>query len=361
MDRRPPHARHHRLGVWGALGVFGGVSALAIATSGAAFAQDVDQDAPETSEGVLSFVVENDSLSSGADRNYTSGVKLAYVSPSDRMPKWIRDRDGFTRPISGSDPDYWGIAVGQSIFTPSDIQTVPPPADQHPYAGWLYLQVMMAAEEDTPPGVAPGHLDLYELEFGMVGPAALGRQAQRGIHSALGAPDPQGWDYQLEDEFAFDVSFERRWRALRLYTDYVPGGLEMDVTPNAGVTLGTLRTEAKLGAALRIGYGLDGDYGPPRVRPGLSGVGHFAERPFAWSFFIAADGRAVARNLFLDGNTYRDSRSVEKENFVVDVQAGVTVQIRDVRLAYTYVVRTDEFTTQNEEQDFGALALSVRF
>ncbi|MDX2235996.1 MAG: lipid A deacylase LpxR family protein [Hyphomonadaceae bacterium] len=339
----------------------GVAGAAAIGTAAAQDEPHLQGPPPTQDRGVLSFVVENDSLSSGNDRNYTSGVKLAYVAPADVMPDWIRDRDGITRPISGSDPDFWGVAIGQSIFTPEDIQSVPPPTDQHPYAGWLYLQIMMAAEEDTAPGVAPGHLDLYELELGIVGPGAQGRQAQRGIHAALGAPDPQGWDFQLEDEFAFALAFERRWRALRLYTDYVPGGLELDLTPNAGITLGTLRTEAKAGVALRVGYGLDGDYGPTRVRPGLTGVGHFAARPFAWSVFAAVDGRAVGRNLFLDGNTYRDSASVEKRNFVLDAQLGFTVQVQDVRLAYTYVTRTEEFETQSALQDFGALSLSFRF
>jgi hypothetical protein len=31
-----------------------------------------------------------------------------------------------------------------------------------------------------------------------------------------------------------------------------------------------------------------------------------------------------------------------------------------VRLAYTYVWRTEEFETQDARQDFGALALSIR-
>jgi len=66
MDRRSADARHHRL-KWCA-----GAALLALAP-GAAFAQDQDE---ERAKGVFSIVVENDSLSSGADRNYTSGIKL---------------------------------------------------------------------------------------------------------------------------------------------------------------------------------------------------------------------------------------------------------------------------------------------
>ena len=55
------------------------------------------------------------------------------------------------------------------------------------------------------------------------------------------------------------------------------------------------------------------------------------------------------------------SASVDRKPFVADAQLGVAVQTGDVRLAYTYVTRTEEFEGQGELQDFGALALSWRF
>lgn len=350
MDRRQADARHHRLTRW-----LTGTAILAAAAPGLAFAED----RPADRKGVLSLAVENDSLSSGADRNYTSGVKLAYVSPTSGVPEWLRGVGGFTRPISRSAPDFWGIAVGQSVFTPEDIGANPAPPDQHPYAGWLYMQIMVGAEEDRSDGRTPRYLDTYELEFGIVGPSALGEEAQRGIHRWLGAPDPQGWDSQLNDEFAFAVSFDRRWRALRLFGDYF-GGLEADLTPSAGATLGTLRTEARVGLAARVGQRIDSDYGPPRVRPSLAGVEHFRGGPLSWSLFAGVQGRAVARNLFLDGNTFEDSASVERTPLVADFQTGFSISVGDLRLAYTYVWRTEEFESQPTRQDFGALALSWR-
>jgi lipid A 3-O-deacylase len=351
MDRRSADAGHYRLKtVW-----LAGAAALA-ALPGAAFAED----RPAEQKGVLSLVVENDSLSSGADRNYTSGIALTYVSPSEGVPDWLQGTGGFTRALSGSNPDFWGVAFGQSIFTPEDIEANPAPPDQHPYAGWLYLQLMVAAEQDAPAGRSPDYLDTYEFDIGLVGPSALGEEAQRGIHQALGAPDPQGWDSQLHDELAFAVAFDRRWRALRAFTDYVPGGLEADLTPSAGVTLGTLRTEARLGLTARVGYRIDSDYGPARVRPSLSSVEHFAGGPLAWNVFVGVQARAVAHNLFLDGNTFEDSPSVARKPYVGDLQAGFAISAGDWRVTYTYVTRTEEFTTQPTRQDFGAVAISWR-
>lgn len=309
-------------------------------------------------KGTLTLVGENDSLSSGADRNYTSGIKIAYVSPVGVMPKWARGFEDVTRAVTNTRPSFWGVAVGQSLFTPEDISVKPAPKDQHPYAGWLYAQVLVAAEENV---IArePRYVDLYELEFGMVGPSALGLQSQRGIHQLLGAPQPKGWDSQLRDEFTFAGTVERRWRAERVINTL---GLEVDASPGVGVTLGTLRTEAKAGASFRIGQNLARDFGPPRVRPGLGGVGYLAPGDgLSWYVFAGAELRAVARDIFLDGNTYRDSARVDKKPVVADFQAGAAVQAGDWRLAYTYVTRTEEFKTQGRQQDFGALALSVRF
>lgn len=356
MDRRSTDAGHHRLKP--ALGLWASAALLA-ALPGVASAQEATGERAAAAKGVFSLVVENDSLSSGADRNYTSGIKLAYVSPAEGVPNWLRPAGEFTRALSGASPSFWGMALGQSIFTPEDISANPAPPDEHPYAGWLYMQIMLGVQEARTDGRAPRYMDTYEVEFGMVGEAAQGEQSQRGIHEWLGAPDPKGWDSQLRDEFAFAFSLDRRYRALRAFID-VPGGLEFDLTPNAGVTLGTLRTEARVGATARLGWRIDNDFGPPRVRPSLSGVEHFSGGPLSWSVFAGVQGRAVARNLFLDGNTFRDSASVERNPWVADFQTGFSVSAGDWRLAYTYVWRTEEFETQRARQDFGALAISVR-
>lgn len=82
---------------------------------------------------------------------------------------------------------------------------------------------------------------------------------------------------------------------------------------------------------------------------------------FAWYLFAGAQGRAVARDIFLDGNTFSSSHSVDKKTFVADFQAGAAVIYRGVRLAATQVYRTREFDGQPQADRFGAISLSVRF
>ncbi len=135
-----------------------------------------------------------------------------------------------------------------------------------------------------------------------------------------------------------------------------------DITPYAGADLGNVLTQAAGGVTLRIGFDLPADYGPPRVRPSLTGSDYFApQRDFGWYLFAGTEGRAVARNIFLDGNSFQDSRSVDKRPLVADVQFGVAMTIGQVRFAYTHVLLTKEFYHQKSSDAFGSFSASVRF
>src|SRR5262249_28196773 len=145
------------------------------------------------------------------------------------------------------------------------------------------------------------------------------------IHRLLGASGANGWDSQLHNELAFAASFDRRW-SWGAHDMPIISALSYDITPTAGVTLGTLRDEIRAGLIARIGNGhLNRHYGPPRWPPSIASVEQFYNRSFAWNLFAGVEGRAVARDLFLDGNTFRDSAHVEREPYVADFQAGLSV------------------------------------
>ena len=78
----------------------------------------------------------------------------------------------------------------------------------------------------------------------------------------------------------------------------------------------------------------------------------------SWYFFAGIEGRAVVRNIFLDGNTFVDSHSVDKKPFVADFQYGLVYQLGDFRFSVSNMVRTKEFTTQKDETKFGAINIS---
>jgi lipid A 3-O-deacylase len=77
---------------------------------------------------------------------------------------------------------------------------------------------------------------------------------------------------------------------------------------------------------------------------------------FGWDFFFGTQGRAVARNIFLDGNTFQNSRSVVKEPVVADLIIGAELFSKGgFRFGFSLVARTPEFRKQMGIDNFGSL------
>src|SRR5882724_3597663 len=92
---------------------------------------------------ILSLTWENDATF-GTDRHYTQGARISYYSSDDALPKWLRRlSDGL--PAIGLDVQArkFGLAVGQEIYTPEDLQTASAITTDRPYAGWLYTRLSL--------------------------------------------------------------------------------------------------------------------------------------------------------------------------------------------------------------------------
>jgi len=160
---------------------------------------------------------------------------------------------------------------------------------------------------------------------------------------------------------------ERKWH---LYAGSVADILGVDLVPHLGLSLGNVQTYANAGATARLGFNLPSDFGVQLIRPGGAGSTPIDDRDprvslrksFSLFVFGAADGRAVARDIFLDGNTFRDSPSVNKEDFVADLSYGAGVIAGRWQVTFTQAMRTREFKKQIERANhFGSVTVSVVF
>ncbi|NKE47061.1 lipid A deacylase LpxR family protein [Roseomonas frigidaquae] len=302
--------------------------------------------------GGWTFNYENDTLG-GTDQNYSSGLQIAWRSPSADLPSPLRWLNEQATRLLGPGQVRWGAGLVQAIYTPQDTQLRTPDPRDRPYAGHLYGALVL--QRDT--GSA---LSTLEFQAGVVGPAALGEFVQNSVHEAIRVDTTKGWDSQLKDELALNLVFERTLRTAPLEL----GGLQADMLPSFTVALGNVSTYAGAGLSFRLGQGLEADYGAPRIRPALVGSAFFQPREeFGWYGFIGGQGRAVARDIFLDGNTWQDGGpSVDRRPLVADVTAGVVVHWRGLRLAYSHVWRTEEFYGQRGGlQSFGSVGFTARF
>ncbi len=303
----------------------------------------------------LSFSVENDAIGGGEDANYTSGIRLTYFDVETPMPPVIDELAEAVPTFDINTTTSTFFTLGQNIFTPSNIETRSAQPDDRPYAGWLYGSVGLTT-------ITKNHLDELEFTLGVVGPQSLAEQAQKLIHNNVtDSPSPKGWSNQLEFEPGLIASWQRRWPVW--YTNNI-GPFRLRAEPNINVSLGNIYTYAGTGATLTFGPFKDRIQDtPPRVRPAMAGTGFFdsPDNDLTWFLFTGFDGRAVARNIFLDGNTFKDSPDIDKNYLVGDANVGFAIAYDDYRIAYTLNYRTKEFEEQEDPAVFGSLTFSTRF
>lgn len=303
--------------------------------------------------GVLTLVLEND-LFADSDQQYTNGIRLEAIARAGAPFELISNAAKLV-PFSGIGPNATyrrGWSLSHLLYTASDISLENPPEDDHPYAGYLSLSVFSTAISDNSENT-------LSLELGLIGPSAQGELVQRTWHNQVlhDAIDPAGWSTQLHDEVVFAVAMQRlrRWDFLSWER------LNTDAYTHIGGTLGTVRTDLSTGFFTRwwLGEIPMGVAAPPRIRPAIS-ASSYLSRSDGWNAYVFGGfaGTWVGRDIFLDGNTFRSSRSVDKRDVVWSAQAGIAVQWEHVRVTYTHIVRSDQFTTQREQHRFGSVSVS---
>ncbi|MBK1733769.1 hypothetical protein CKO15_00415 [Halorhodospira abdelmalekii] len=299
----------------------------------------------------LAFTFEND-IFAGRDQYYTAGYSATWYG---------RRRDGYGRadyaaaflplfPTGGSRRLMGG--AGQKLFTPGDITLEEPPEDDRPYAGWLYLTAALVVESGWRQSTASWTL-------GAVGPSAGGHSLQRSIHNRLENSDqPQGWETQLGDELGVTVRYTDRYRA-RLH--FGRSAWAMDLIPGWSLWAGNVYTAAEAEFSLRFGPNLPMDHGGPIFHPVTAPETYFKPNRGGWYVHARAVRRLVGYNIFLDGNTVRDSRSVERERYVNQVYVGIAFHWERMRISYTHSTLTREFKTQEHRDPYGALQAAWAF
>ena len=321
---------------------------------------------------IYTFQVENDVFNrfGKSDRDYTSGVRIGWLSPAIiEMPQGVVAMTTIPtflgEPAADSVIRRIAISAGQNIYTPENTDASYPIYNDRPYAAWLYasfaLQYTYKRHDPKTGFDEPTRLDTLQVDLGVIGPAAGGEFVQNNFHTLIGVSPSYGWGNQLHNEPTVGLTFERRWRTGRAVLIDNPK-LEVDFIPRAALAVGNVATYGSVGGTARIGKNLRDDFGPTRARPALPGSDAFiGDGSFGWYLFAGFDGQAVARNIFLDGNTDGFSQRVSHRPFVGEMQAGLAILYRGMRISYTQILRTPEFFERDRITQFGSFNLTFRY
>nr|WP_318942469.1 lipid A deacylase LpxR family protein [Marinobacter sp.] len=276
--------------------------------------------------GAWFLAVDNDTFAQ-SDDHYTNGLQLGWVSgylksfEEGPVPGFVGSALGHLPRINRKDRQrFISHSLSHRIFTPSDTETSEPIENDMPYSGLLFASLTAGAQDAI-------SMDAFTLYYGIAGPSARGEAVQNEFHRLIKVDRVHGWDNQIGDEILLNVAYEYRRRLWSFGSTRGWGG---DVIGQAGGMLGNLMSMVTTGVGARFGWGVPDDYGIP---PQFFGEESIGSRPYTsygthtgvWLFALV-NGSLIGNAIFWDGNTFKESMSVDYDPGIGRLYLGINAR-----------------------------------
>jgi hypothetical protein len=327
----------------------------------------------------IRLYAENDSklnpFPTRTDRYYTNGLKLEWLQLDKRRERrflpgishadWCRLLCK-ANALESAKVDS-GYGFGQNMYTPEDILNPAPQPNDRPWAGHLYVS-RIARISYFQNSLKAQRQDRFEVSLGIVGPAALAGETQIEFHRLIGADRPAGWDNQLRNEPILQLRYDT---ALRWPEE---NGGKVDLIPRVRANVGNAVTSLEAEITGRIGWNLSGFGIQPIIAP--APLAHTIGPPdqarrSRWrssgNIFVRGGIKAVAHNIFLDGNSFAHNDIwIRRTTLVPEIGAGIELNvIRNISVSFQFIHRGSEFKRRNglkaPPQEFGSATIAVAF
>jgi hypothetical protein len=159
--------------------------------------------------------------------------------------------------------------------------------------------------------------------LGVVGPAAFGEEIQKAVHELVNSPEPMGWENQLGNELLLNMYYQRKHKQIERPA--------FDLTTGFGLGAGNMLTGADLLLEARFGRNMPQGFVhvPDPTGRSLPYDAHLPPpKPARSVLYYSVVLRAAwfGHLLFLDGNTFRNSHSVDREPLVAELILGMHYQ-----------------------------------
>lgn len=276
------------------------------------------------------FFKEDNKISSSwnidihSDLAHSWGEFGSYAHKLDELERYLGPTENLFHRIT--------FSLGQVIQTPDDLKRRDLIKDDVPYAALMLGTVnLYSFNREKFNGV--------QLVMGVVGPLALGEQTQKLIHGE----DPKGWTHQLHTEPILNLNFLIKRKVFSMGNS---DGFSCDLDVGVHGGIGNLFTQSSVLSDFRFGYNLPCGFNYNPYPIGFS-LNYNAEKPTIknkWSFYctLGLSGSGFLRNLLFDGNTIRQSHSVEKKRFVAQIFGGIHLVTGRFALRFYGMVTTDD-------------------
>lgn len=308
-------------------------------------------------ENWFTITIEND-IFVGKDNGYTNGIAVSWAHAGfteftpDNIPRWLRylSEELYISTMPGKERAA-SYSISQLMQTPSDITVPTLTEDEAPYAGLLVWFGNLHAFDER---VA----DRLSLGFGVVGPLSGAEQSQTWVHRLIGSDEPQAWANQIHNEPVFQVSAER---LVRMADFPVGKTARVDVIGSGNMAIGTIESYLALGVGVRLGRGLDRSFPAASFLPGRQANPLAGNIDGGWYAFANLQGRFVANDITIDGNTFDESHSVPLEHWQAAVSTGMAYGFNRWAFLLSALVATDRFEGQPDATRFGSLSVTYNY
>lgn len=280
------------------------------------------------------FSYENDSVLGGADRYYSNGVQVFFITKD-----FYGEENKFFEnifDIKNKHTHNYSFGIGQKIFTPEDIEVVDFLKYDRPYAGYLYLFLNKTIFHDE------NKYDTVGVNLGATGKMSGSEWTQKEIHKLIGSPEPMGWDYQLNNEVLFMLS----WSHIETVNTPIAMDYDWNIIPKLSVNLGTPFTDVRQSLEFRYGWNLQRDLMASKIQNGIAGILEQSNELSYYGFF-EVEANFILYNTFLDGNLFRDNKNdIDKKFFVYELMTGMAINYKKFYAKTSAIYISKEFKEQ---------------
>jgi lipid A 3-O-deacylase len=295
----------------------------------------------QTYKNELGLRSDNDSyLGQGSDRYYTNGLFFNFRHALDQQ-----------KLAQGLEKKTYEISLGQKLFNPYSGDAPNPATQDRPFAGYLYAEGVMNWFYSNESIIKAS------AQIGTTGKNSLGEAGQKLLHSTFGFYDIAGWDYQINNELALNLSGQYT----KLLTRVADNAVEFSLEGYAN--LGTTFTGAGAGLLFRTGSlnQLFNSAYTNAVIGNHAKTKALVKREFF--FYAKPQLNFVAYDATIQGSMFNNNSPVTfgQKAFVFAQQIGADYSSQRFTVDFNVIFKTREIKSSAMAHQWGSLGLFYRF
>lgn len=287
------------------------------------------------------FRSDNDAyLFYGQDRYYTNGLFITFRHALDQQ-KLIGNLEKVT----------YEIEAGQKMYNPISGDRPIAATQDRPFAGYLYAGGKVGLFYKNESVLKAG------IELGTIGPRALGKEAQQLLHDIVGFYEIRGWEYQIENELAANLS------AQYLKLLHRSAKKDVDFSLETNVLAGTTFSGASAGILFRAGK-INQLFNSAYTNAAISNHAK-TEKLVASEFFFYAKPQlnAVFHDSTIEGSLFNNNSPVtfDAKPLVFSQQVGFNYSSSRFTFDFGLTFKSKEVKSTAKAHQFGSISMFYRF